>query len=246
MLLAVDIGNTNIKFGLYAGENLVQLFRTPTRQFPDKAAGSVFAGLSAKPTRALICSVVPEANASVAGHIRTELNCTSTFVSNDTDLDLEIRYEPLTAAGTDRLINSFSAAERYGAPCIVCSFGTALTIDAIDQDRVLKGGLIAPGMSTMAKALNFYTSKLPEVSIEKPTTVIQNDTVGSIRSGIVYGYFGLATSLIERVKQEMVADAKVIATGGFARMIAENTDCIDIVDENLLLDGLMRLHRRLS
>lgn len=245
MILAVDIGNTNIKFGFYDGENLVQKFQTPTHDFESVEFGSIFDNSKLRPTRTLICSVVPGVDLAIATRLEHELNCPTVFVKNDDDLGLDIRYEPLSAAGTDRLVNAFSAFEKYGGPCVVCSFGTALTIDAVSEDRVLRGGLIAPGMATMAKALNLYTSKLPEVTIEKPPTVIQNETVGSIRSGIVYGYFGLASSLIARVKDELSADSRVIATGGFARMIVENTDSIDIVDENLLLDGLMLLNRRL-
>lgn len=244
MLLAVDIGNTNIKFGIYDGEDLVQTFHIPTRS--DLASISLAEKIKHSIANSLICSVVPEVNESLANHIEAELGCTPTILKNDADFGIEIRYEPRSAAGTDRLVNVFSAVEKYGGPCVVCSFGTALTIDAVDENRVLKGGLIAPGMATMAKALNLYTSKLPEVVIEKPSSVIQNTTIGSIQSGIVYGYFGLASSLIEQVKAESSNNAKVIATGGFARMIAENTDQIDIVDENLLLDGLMLLHKRLT
>ncbi|HQZ98094.1 MAG TPA: type III pantothenate kinase [Pyrinomonadaceae bacterium] len=243
MLLAVDIGNTNIKFGIYDGENLVHKFSLPTAL--DISAASL--DTSKFPvTNAIVCSVVPEINSSVSDQISTEFGVTASFVTNDLDFGLDIKYEPLSAAGTDRLVNVFSAVEKYVGPCVVCSFGTALTIDAVDENRLLKGGLIAPGMATMARALNLYTSKLPEVVIEKPSSVIQNTTIGSIQSGVVYGYFGLASSLIEQVKAESSNNAKVIATGGFARMIAENTDQIDIVDENLLLDGLMLLHKRLT
>lgn len=244
MLLAVDIGNTNIKFGIYDGENLVQKFRIPTRQDSGKVS-SLFDNSKFSIGEAVICSVVPEINNAISESISKDFGVTAMVVTNDLDFGLAIKYEPLSAAGTDRLVNAFSAVQKYGGPCVVCSFGTALTIDAVDANRVLLGGLIAPGMATMAKALRLYTSKLPEVEIEKPHAVIQNTTTGSIQSGVVYGYFGLASSLIERVKTESSNNAKVIATGGFAKMIAENTDQIDIVDENLLLDGLMLLHKRL-
>ena len=106
----------------------------------------------------------------------------------------------------------------------------------------MTGGLIAPGMNTLAAALKLTTSKLPEVKIEKPTELIQRTTIGSIQSGIVYGYFGLVEELLKRVKAEITDSPKVIATGGFARLIRENTTQIDIIDENLLLDGLWLLH----
>ena len=244
MLLAVDIGNTNIKFGVFDGEELLQTFHIPTHS--DLASIDLNEHIDHVITDSLICSVVPEINEPLAHRIEDELGCTPPIVKNDADFGIDIRYEPQSAAGTDRLVNVFSAVEKYGGPCVVCSFGTALTIDAVDENRVLKGGLIAPGMATMAKALNIYTSKLPEVAIEKPSAAIQNTTVGSIQSGVVFGYFGLASSLIDRVKAESSNNAKVIATGGFAKMIAENTDQIDIVDENLLLRGLMLLNRRIN
>ncbi|MEQ1606222.1 MAG: type III pantothenate kinase [Pyrinomonadaceae bacterium] len=245
MLLAVDIGNTNIKFGIYDGENLVQKSRVPTDHDLGRIS-TLFDKSNCPIAKAIVCSVVPEINGSLTDQISNEFEVSALVVTNDLDFGLDITYEPLSAVGTDRLVNVFSAVEKYGGPCVVCSFGTALTIDAVDETRLLKGGLIAPGMATMAKALNLNTSKLPEVAIEKPPTAIQNTTIGSIQSGIVYGYFGLAASLIERVKAESSNKAKVIATGGFANMVAENTDQIDIVDENLLLDGLMLLHKRLQ
>jgi type III pantothenate kinase len=141
-------------------------------------------------------------------------------------------------------LNAFSAAEKYGVPVIVCSFGTALTIDYVNKYRVMIGGLIAPGMKTMATALKHATSRLPEVEIVKPDPVVQSTTVGSIQSGIVYGYFGLVEGLITRVKNEMGDDTQVIATGGSAHLVAENISQISAVDDNLLLDGLQRLHTR--
>lgn len=247
MLLAVDIGNSDTKFGIYDGESLVHKFRIPTQR--GHAAfhfASHFDNLKYSITEALVCSVVPEINEAIVEQIHKELGVEAMLVTNDLDYGLEIRYEPLLAAGTDRLVNVFSAAERYGAPCIVCSFGTAFTIDVVNEHRVLLGGLIAPGMETMSKSLKLSTAKLPEVAIQKPASAIQNTTTGSIQSGIVYGYFGLATSLIARVKNEFSTKAKVIATGGFAMMISQNIDNIDIVDENLLLDGLMHLQKRFT
>ncbi len=148
------------------------------------------------------------------------------------------------AAGTDRIVNSFAAAAKYGVPCIVCSFGTALTIDVVNDDRVLIGGIIAPGINTLTKALHLNTSQLPDVSLEKPRKVIQNTTVGSMRSGVFYGYLGLVKGLITRIKNEIGDDPKIIATGGSAPLMAENLGCISVVDENLLLDGLRLLHER--
>lgn len=248
MLLAVDIGNTNIKFGVYDGERLTFKLSIPTsRELSPEALSRVVAGrISSRVSSTIVSSVVPEIDAAMREFLGSEFRVNPVFVANDFDFGLMINYQPLTDAGSDRLVNTFSAVEKHGAPCIVCSFGTALTLDVVDAERTLIGGLIAPGMSTLATALKMTTSKLPEVEIKLPDTVIQNTTVGSIQSGIVYGYFGLFERLISEVKREIGDSSKVIATGGFASVIAENTSQIDVVEENLLLDGLQLLHARLS
>ncbi len=247
MLLAVDIGNTNIKFGVFDGERLVSKLSIPTikNTSADALARVVTPRIPQPVSSVLICSVVPEIEAAMSDFLTASYGVATVFVTNDIDLGLAIKYEPLSDAGTDRLVNAFSAVERYGAPCIVCSFGTALTIDVVDGDRVLIGGLIAPGMNILMAALGSMGSRLSEVEIEKPENVIQNTTVGSIQSGIVYGYFGLADSLLARVKAEIGFPAQIIATGGYARLVAENTARIDIIDDDLLLAGLQKLQKRL-
>lgn len=248
MLLAVDIGNTNIKFGVFDGERLVFKLSIPSiREITANGLAKIVSGkLTHSISSAIVSSVVPEINGAMRDFLAALSGSEPVFVKNDFDFGLKINYEPLADAGADRLVNTFSAVEKYGAPCIVCSFGTALTIDVVDADRTLIGGLIAPGMNTLAAALKITTSKLPEVEIKLPGSVIQKTTVGSIQSGIIYGYFGLVENLISMVKKEIGGDSKVIATGGFASLISENTSQIDIIDENLLLEGLRRLHRRIQ
>ncbi|MFZ1700321.1 MAG: type III pantothenate kinase [Pyrinomonadaceae bacterium] len=248
MLLAVDIGNSRIKFGIFSGDTLISKLSIPTIR--DISAPELMSAIGDKVERSvtevIVSSVVPEVNTAVRSYIESHFGVEPYFVTNDADFGLQINYHPLEDAGSDRLINTFSAVEKYGAPCIVCSFGTALTIDHVDENRVLTGGLIAPGMNTLAAALKLTTSRLPEVEIEKPANVIQNTTVGSIRSGIVYGYFGLFEGLIQRLKDEIDGNPKVVATGGFAELISGNTDQIDVVDKDLMLDGLRMLARRRS
>lgn len=247
MLLAVDIGNSRIKFGVYDGESLVSKLSVPTIR--DISADGLAKALSDKlpqtTNHAIVSSVVPEINGAMLSFVETHFGVEPLLVTNDLDFGLRINYQALEDAGADRLVNTFSAVEKYGVPCIVCSFGTALTIDVVNRDRELTGGLVAPGMNTLAAALKLTTSRLPEVEIEKPDTVIQNTTVGSLQSGIVYGYFGLVSGLLTRIKNELGDYTQVIATGGFAAMIAENTGQIDIVDGDLLLDGLRMLYARL-
>lgn len=243
MLLAVDIGNTSIKFGIFDGDQLESKFCLPTNdqllvanildQIGDRAI-----------SRAIICSVVPSLD-PVFERLTSGLKVETMTVTNTLDLGLRIMYEPLDGAGTDRVVNSFSAAEKYGVPCIVCSFGTATTIDLVNDKRELVGGLIAPGMHLMSKALSMHTAKLPEVDIVNPTGLINHTTESSIQAGIYYSQIGLIETAVAEIRSD-VADATVIATGGFAPMIAAGCDCIDIVDENLLLEGLNRIAQHLN
>ena len=246
MLLAIDIGNSSIKFGIFDDETLLSKFSIPTisELTVDDLTTAVGQKLGSSISAAFVCSVVPELDAVIGQFAKAACGVTPLFVNNNFEFGLAIRYEPLDAVGTDRLVNSFAAAEKYGVPCIVCSFGTATTIDVVNEKRELLGGLIAPGISTMAKALHLKTAKLPEVNIEARDNVISRTTETSIQSGVFYSQIGLVETAVARIKREIGGDPKVIATGGFASMIAANTDVIDVVDENLLLDGLRRLAKR--
>ncbi len=246
MLLVVDIGNTLTKVGIYDNDLRLASAAFATDKTADAArfGSSVSSAVGSDFTTSIVSSVVPELNSAVIEALADIGGTEPLVVTNDLDFGFTIEYRPLEDAGSDRLINTFSAVERYGVPIIVCSFGTAMTLDHVDVGRVLTGGLIAPGMNTLAAALRLTTSRLPEVSIELPATRLQNTTVGSLRSGIVYGYFGLVEGLLAGIKQELGFDGKVIATGGFAPLIAENTSQIDIVDQDLMLDGLKALYDR--
>ena len=246
MLLAVDIGNTNTKFGAFDGDHLVAKLSVPTIR--NVSAGSLSNILRERIDKtydaAIVCSVVPEANAAVAKAIFASFGVQARVVQNNDDFGLDVNHEPLEDAGTDRLVNAFAAAEMYGSPCIVCSFGTATTIDVVDKDRALIGGLIAPGIRSMSTAMKLTTSRLPEVEIAITDGILQNTTVECLRSGIVNGYISMAHGLIERIKREMGDDPKVVATGGYATLVAENSKLIDSVDVELLLNGLQQLHAR--
>lgn len=246
MLLAIDIGNSNIKFGVYDGDNLTANFQIPTDRTysPQSIRSKIYKNAATGITRTIVCSVVPELNPVIESLVADEYGCKTSFVANDWDFGLTIDYRPLSAAGTDRLVNCFSAAEKYGSPCIVCSFGTALTIDVVDSERRLLGGLIAPGIKPLTKALHLVTSQLPEIEIEKPDRIIQQTTIGSLQSGIVDGYLAMFTGLLAKVSDEIGAKPPVIATGGLAEFVANETDLIDTADRQLTLDGLRLLADR--
>ncbi|MEJ7623314.1 MAG: type III pantothenate kinase [Pyrinomonadaceae bacterium] len=244
MLLAVDIGNTNIKFGFYDGPLLTakSSFSTHSESFEKRVTGVL---VDKSFTRVIICSAVPSVEARLAEMIKREYSIHAVVVRNDFDFGLKISYEPLSAIGTDRLVNCFSAVAKYGAPCIVCSFGTAATFDLVDENRELVGGAIAPGLAAMAKALSLVTARLPEVAVDATPALIATTTEGSIHSGVFFGHMGAAEGIVERFQAEFGQTVRVVATGGHAQLVAENTKkTLDTVDENLLLDGLRILSER--
>lgn len=239
MLLTVDIGNSAIKFGIFDGGTLASKFSIPTdRELDvDRLAQKVGDRLNAPIDSVIVCSVVPEIDDSVGQYVRETFHIDARFVRSTDDLGLIINFR-VASTGADRLVNSFSAAERYGTPCIVMSFGTATTIDVVNADREYLGGLIAPGMKVNAQALAVATSKLPEVELEKPDHVIAQTTETAIQSGIVYGHIEMIRGLLRRVVDELGDTPKIVATGGWAEMMAAEIDQIDTVDLDLLLNGL--------
>lgn len=240
MLLAIDIGNSSIKLGIFDGEKLFG--KLTVRSDHNASAADLKQVISIPPdisfVRAIACSVVPQLNDAVRSVISDLFGLETTFVTYESDLGLKVDYEPPESLGTDRLVNAFAAVSKYGKPAIVCSFGTATTIDAVSEASVFLGGTITPGVMTMAEGLYRRTAKLPAVSIAKPENVIGKSTVASIQSGIFYGSIGLVEGLIRRISAELGSAPKVVATGGFAGVIAPECASIQTLDENLLLDGL--------
>jgi type III pantothenate kinase len=243
MLLVVDIGNTNTKLGVFDESRLISKFSIPTSLDSTKKLENALADLG-DVTAAIVCSVVPDAEKRFAQMYRDRFDGEPILVRSDFDFGLKVDYQPPESLGCDRLVNAFSAVEKYGAPCIVCSLGTATTIDVVSKDREFLGGSISPGMGTMARALNLLTAHLPKIELEKPDSLIGNTTVGSMQSGIFYGQIALIEGMITRFRNQLGYDAKVIATGGFSATIAAETSYIDFVDANLTLDGLRILFER--
>jgi len=244
MLLAIDIGNTAIKFGVFEDGDLVKKFIIPTDAEDVLADMSRAVGenVIGKPDGVIISSVVPEFDALIY-ELFLRAGIAARQIKSTDDLGLTITF-PVDGFGTDRLVNSFAAAEKYGAPCIVISFGTATTIDVVNKDRQYLGGLIAPGPRASAKALELVTSKLPEVEIDEPANVINTNTVAAIQAGIFYGQIGLVETAIPHIKAEIGENAKVVATGGFAPLIADKCGSIDLIEPDLTLYGLKMLYSR--
>ena len=245
MLLAVDIGNSAIKLGLFDGDKLTSKFFIPTDRVltTEQLAQQTDDRLNIQIDDAIVCSVVPEVNGAVRRYLNEAWQMETRFVRSTDDLGLTIDFRVETT-GADRLINSFAASKKYGTPCVVVSFGTATTIDVVNEDREYLGGLIAPGMKVNAQALAIAASKLPEVELIKPAHVIAQTTETAIQSGIVYGQIEMIRGLLRRVTDELGERPKVAATGGFARLVADEIEEISIVEDDLTLTGLMLLYSR--
>lgn len=258
MLLAIDIGNSSIKFGIFDGDELFHKFSVQTKRdytveelMFDRLKLVDRKFIQVDISACIVSSVVPELNAVIAQACRELFKVNARFVDHTWDFDLNIQYDPLEAAGADRLVNAFAAVSKYGKPSIICSFGTATTIDAVNGAGDYLGGVIAPGMLVSAKALQLSTAKLPNVPIERPGTVFGTSTVRSIQAGIVLGHAAMTDGIIRRMLLETAgfsssAELNVVATGGFAGLIVPEVPAITQVDENLTLEGLRRLGEKID
>jgi type III pantothenate kinase len=248
MILTIDIGNSSTKLGVFDNEKIVQRLIIPTirSKTADEIHASVEEELNHQFSAVVISSVVPELNDSFRELGEKYFNRAPFFVDNRLDFGLEIKYFPPENLGIDRLVAAFAAARKYGVPVIVCDFGTATTMDAVNKQNEFLGGIITPGINTLSEALFIKTSKLPRVEISKPETVIGNSTAHAIQSGIFYGYAGLTEGILKRMITELGEKPKVVATGGFANLMAENCDLIETVDENLMLDGLRLIYEKIQ
>jgi len=245
MLLAIDIGNTSIKFGIFDSDQLNSKFVIPTRRdyVVEDLRAAVNGQLDGGFKNAIVSSVVPEIEETITEYLSHFSGAETRFVKTTDDFNLTFNF-PIHEAGTDRLVNSFAAAEKYGVPTIVIGFGTATTIDVIDRNREHRGGLIAPGPATTAKALQLFASKLPEIQIVEPSNVLSTTTVTAIQAGIFYSQIGLVEAAVPDIKSEIGEDAQVVATGGFAHLIADKCRSVDVVDSDLTLEGLKMLYSR--
>jgi type III pantothenate kinase len=245
MLLAVDIGNSAIKFGLFEGEVLTSKFSIPTKRNAaiDEISLAVDDRLSNSIDAAIVCSVVPEIDPPMRDFLRGLVETNPVFLDNSFDFGLKINYKPLDALGTDRLVNASAAVEKYGAPCIVCSLGTATTIDVVSADREFLGGIIAPGLDALTDALHSKAPRLPKVEVSRPKSVIGNSTSGSIQSGIYYGYVSLIEGLLVRLRSESGV-TRIVGTGGNAENLSAEFAGIMSVDPDLTLRGLLRFQSK--
>lgn len=251
MILAADIGNTNITFGLYDGDELTGIFRLNTRRSatPDRygrelrplleGLGVPEGGIGA----VAMASVVPDVGWSLAEGIRRSLGLEPFQVDWTVNAGIRVAVEHPEQLGADRLVNASAAYRLYGGPALVIDFGTATTYDAVTSDGVFSGGVIAPGIAICAAALCEKTAKLPRVELRQPNRVFGSNTVASMQSGLFYGCVGQVEYLVKRISEELGEKPTVIATGGLCGLFRNATGVIDLFDEDLTLKGLVYLYR---
>jgi type III pantothenate kinase len=249
VLLAIDIGNTNTVLGLYDGESLVADWRMATdhSKMADEWAATLIAlmghrGYKLEDIDAAICSsVVPPVTTALREMADDYLHTPLMLVEPGIKTGVKVNVDNPREVGADRIVNTLAAHACYGGPAIVIDFGTATTFDVVSPEGEYLGGAIAPGLVVASDALFRLTSQLRRIELVAPRSSIGKNTVHAMQSGVVWGYVSLVEGMVVRIKRDMGdtgKSAKVIGTGGLARLIAENTDCMDVVDANLTLDGL--------
>ncbi len=258
MLLTLDVGNTNTVLGLYRlnSDELITHWRISTlRTQTADEYGVLFLNLfSMRKVEAsgvssiIISSVVPPLESTLRQMCERYFNLKPMFVEPGIKTGMPILVDNPAELGADRLVNGVAAFARYGGPCIVVDFGTATTFDVISAKGEYLGGVIAPGLAISAEALFARAARLSRVDVKKPAKVVGTNTVAHLQSGLYYGYIGLVDGILERMLQEIKTPdsltPKIIATGGLARLVADDSRFIETIDDMLTLDGLRLIYER--
>jgi type III pantothenate kinase len=246
MLLAVDIGNTSITLGVFDGEKLRATWHVATgvHRMPDEYASLLLSllrhqGLATADVKAVaLCSVVPPLISTFEELFKRYFNIEPLVVGVGVKTGVSIRMDNPREVGADRIADAAAAHHLYGGPVIIIDLGTATTFGIISKEGAYIGGIIATGIATAAEALFTRTAQLPRVELAPPKHIIGTNTVAAIQSGIIYGYASLVEGMLARIQKELGLKAKVVATGGYAGLIAKETKVIDVVNPDLTLIGL--------
>lgn len=255
MLLAIDVGNTNIICAVTRGDETKASFRLTTKKSRTSDEFGIIMcdllekrGVDQKEIDAvIIASVVPGIMYSLTSAIIKYLDITPMIVGEGTKTGIRIDTPNPKEIGADRIVDAVAAYQKYGGPVIVVDFGTATTYDLITENGSFVAGITCPGIRISANALWNDTAKLPEIEIEKPASILAKDTITSMQAGLVYGCIGQTEYIINKIKEESgLTNAKVVATGGLGKLIAESTDTIDIYDQMLTMEGLRMIYEKTS
>lgn len=246
MLLAIEIGNSNLKLALFADTHLHAKWRLATKvhytaveQSIRLAESLLYRGLQPdQVTGCVISSVVPLVTPACIEFSRQYLNVEPVVVKPDLETGMGILYDDPAQLGVDRFADAVAAFHLYGAPLIAIDFGTATTFNVVNSAGDFAGGAIAPGLALVARSLERGVAQLPRIELTFPGRAIGTNTVAAMQSGLLYGYIGWVERLIWQLKDELAAEPKVIATGGLVSIIASHIKAIDIVNEDLTVEGL--------
>lgn len=253
MLLVIDVGNTNITLGIFKGEELLGDFRMTTKflRTSDEYGILILALLETKGVTpndveaVILASVVPGIMHSLKNSIMKYFNIKPFEIGTGTKTGIKITTANPKEIGSDRIVDAVAAYELYGGPLIVIDFGTATTYDMITEDGAFMAGITSPGIRICANALWNETAKLPEIEIKKPKSILAKETISSMQAGLVYGYIGQTEYIVRKmIEESQLPDVKVIATGGLGKIIADETDVIQIYDPMLTLKGLKIIYNK--
>jgi type III pantothenate kinase len=252
MLLALDVGNTNITIGAFENERLTGRWRLRTvlNQTADEwgiLVRNLFALSSldlAQVDGIIVASVVPPLDSALAQMAERYFHREAMFIAPETDTGLRNCYDNPKDVGADRVVNGVAAFHKFGGPCVVVDLGTAITFDAISANAEYLGGIICPGIGIAVEGLFSKTARLPMVDFREPEQVIGTNTVGSIQSGLYYGAIGMIDGILERLTGILGPQTKTVATGGQAILVTRGSRYLKNVDENLTLEGLRLIWAR--